>query len=180
MKNEKKETTIGVGGRLYGKDDIIELKKQCCILSDENSSLKERICSLNRQIGGYKQSNANYKKAVSDRDRANSRNKEAYDKKIIELEARYNDELEQFKKKHLAEFNDYKRQRDNELSTAVKQHEKVVAEKQKVADGLSQQVQELACKNRELESMALSDKEYINEMEITIEELRKPWWKKIF
>lgn len=54
------------------------------------------------------------------------------------------------------------------------------AEKDNVIEGLRYQVNKIAIKNKELEVTVLAKQKMIGEMELTIQELRKPWWKKIF
>ena len=61
-------------------------------------------------------------------------------------------------------------------------YEKKIAEcdeKDNVIEGLRCQVNKIAIKNKELEATVLAKQELIDEMELTIQELRKPWWKKI-
>jgi len=62
-------------------------------------------------------------------------------------------------------------------------YEKKIAEcyeKDKVIEGLRCQVNDIAIKNKEIETMVFAKQELIDELELTIHELRKPWWKKIF
>jgi chromosome segregation ATPase len=54
------------------------------------------------------------------------------------------------------------------------------AEKDNVIEGLRCQVNKIAVKNKELESTVFAKQKLIDELELTIQELRKPWWKKIF
>ena len=54
------------------------------------------------------------------------------------------------------------------------------AEKDRVIEGLRCQVNKIAIKNKELEATVFAKQELIDEMELTIQELQKPWWKKIF
>lgn len=53
-------------------------------------------------------------------------------------------------------------------------------EKDKVIEGLRCQVNDIAIKNKEIEATVFAKQELIDELELTIQELRKPWWKKIF
>ena len=62
-------------------------------------------------------------------------------------------------------------------------YEKKIAEcdeKDKVIEGLRCQVNDIAIKNKELEAKVFAKQEIIDEMALTIQELRMPWWKKIF
>jgi hypothetical protein len=54
------------------------------------------------------------------------------------------------------------------------------AEKDKVIEGLRCQVNDIAIKNKELESTVFAKQKLIDELKLTIQELQKPWWKKIF
>lgn len=53
-------------------------------------------------------------------------------------------------------------------------------EKNKVIEGLQCQVNKIAEHNKKLESEISAKQDLIKEMETTISELRKPWWKKMF
>lgn len=55
-----------------------------------------------------------------------------------------------------------------------------IEEKNKVIEGLQEQVNELAIKNKELENEVNAKQDLIDECELTIHELQTPWWKKIF
>lgn len=55
-----------------------------------------------------------------------------------------------------------------------------IEEKNKVIKGLQAQVQELAAKNAELVSKSNANQDLIDELELTVAELKTPWWKKIF
>ena len=55
-----------------------------------------------------------------------------------------------------------------------------IEEKNKVINGLQAQVQELAAKNAELVSESNANQDIIDELELTVAELKTPWWKKIF
>ena len=62
-------------------------------------------------------------------------------------------------------------------------YEKKIAEcdeKDKVIDGLRCQVNDIVIKNKEFEATVFAKQELIDELELTIHELQKPWWKKVF
>lgn len=62
-------------------------------------------------------------------------------------------------------------------------YEKKIAEcdeKDKVIEGLRCQVNDIVIKNKGIEATVFAKQELIDEMELTIHELRTPWWKKIF
>ena len=54
------------------------------------------------------------------------------------------------------------------------------AEKDKVIEGLRCQVNKIAIKNKEIEATVFAKQELIDELELTVLELQKPWWKKMF
>jgi uncharacterized coiled-coil protein SlyX len=54
------------------------------------------------------------------------------------------------------------------------------AEKDNVIEVLRCQVNKIAIKNKELEATVFAKQELIDELELTVLELQKPWWKKIF
>jgi len=56
----------------------------------------------------------------------------------------------------------------------------IIEEKNKVIKGLQAQVQELAANNAELISKSNANQDIIDELELTVAELKTPWWKKIF
>ena len=126
-------------------------------LTQREIEMQGEIVSLKRQIGGLKTSNGNYKKQV-EKLKAEVEHYKALDKEGDELYEGKIAEIEEIKKRH-----------DGELK-----------EKQRVTDGLSAQVRELIGKNRELETKVSVNNEYIAELEATIEELEKPWWKRLF
>ena len=153
--------------------------RECDLLRSDNEILMKQVASLNRQIGGYKASNANYKKQVSERDRANSRQKNEFEKTINQLKEsldmfKHKDTMfEEFKARHDKELNDYKERSNEEFTKAMN-------EKQRTIESLSTQVRELLQKKCELESRCICNDDYIAELEKTIDELRTPWWKRIF
>ena len=54
------------------------------------------------------------------------------------------------------------------------------AEKDRVIEGLRCQVNDIAIKNKEFEATVFAKQELIDELELTIHELQKPWWKRMF
>ena len=55
-----------------------------------------------------------------------------------------------------------------------------IEEKNKIIIGLQSQVSELTRVNKELDSWLKDKQDLIDELDKTIEELRTPWWKRIF
>jgi len=82
--------------------------------------------------------------------------------------------------KQLAERVKHYRQLDLEGDELYEKKIAECDEKDKVIGGLRCQVNDIAIKNKELESAVFAKQELIDELELTIQELRKPWWKKIF
>jgi septal ring factor EnvC (AmiA/AmiB activator) len=77
---------------------------------------------------------------------------------------------------------DLNRQKDL-LREADELNEKRIAlleEKEKTIDGLQSQVYGLSTKNKMLEMSLKAKRDVIDECELTIYELRKPWWKNLF
>jgi chromosome segregation ATPase len=153
----EKEIVIEYGGRSYGKAAIQDLLQRVDAMRTSGEEMGKEIASLKRQIGGLKTSNVNYKKQV-EKLKAEVEHYKALDKEGDELYEGKIAEIEEIKKRHYGELK----------------------EKQRVTDGLSAQVHELIEKNRELETKVSVNNEYIVELEATIEELEKPWWKKLF
>ena len=81
--------------------------------------------------------------------------------------------------KQLAERVEHYKQLDLEGDELYEKKIAECDEKDKVIDGLRCQVNDIAIKNKEIEATVLAKQELIDEMELTIHELRKPWWKKI-
>ena len=130
-------------------------------LKGDNEELMKENVSLKKQISGFKTSNANYKKQIAHLKQLDKEGDELNEKRIAEMDV--------MQKNHLAEVKQLGKEKDEKI-----------AEKDKVVSGLQEQVVELIRKNRELESKNESNADYITELEKTVDDLRKPWWKKIF
>lgn len=133
-------------------------------LKGDNEELMKENASLKKQISGFKTSNANYKKQIAHLKQLDKEGDELNEKRIAEMDV--------MKKNHLAEV--------NQLGQSIKEKDEKIAEKDKVVNGLQEQVRELIQKKNKLEAEAAANKDYIMELEDTVEDLRKPWWKKIF
>ena len=140
-------------------------------LKGDNEELMKENASLKKQISGFKTSNANYKKQIAHLKQLDKEGDELNEKRIAEMDV--------MKKNHLAEI--------RQLGQTIKEKDEKIAEKDKVVNGLQKQVRELIQKVRELiqkknklEAEAAANKDYITELEATVEDLRKPWWKKLF
>ena len=133
-------------------------------LKGDNEELMKENASLKKQISGFKTSNANYKKQIAHLKQLDKEGDELNEKRIAEMDV--------MQKNHLAEV--------NQLGQSIKEKDEKIAEKDKVVNGLQEQVRELIQKKNKLEAEAAANKDYITELEDTVEDLRKPWWKKIF
>lgn len=133
-------------------------------LKGDNEELMKENASLKKQISGFKTSNANYKKQIAHLKQLDKEGDELNEKRIAEMDV--------MQKNHLAEV--------KQLEQSIKEKDEKIAEKDKVVNGLQEQVRELIQKKNKLEAEAAANKDYITELEDTVEDLRKPWWKKIF
>lgn len=133
-------------------------------LKGDNEELMKENASLKKQISGFKTSNANYKKQIAHLKQLNKEGDELNEKRIAEMDV--------MKKNHLAEI--------KQLVQTIKEKDEKIAEKNKVVNGLQEQVRELIQKKNKLEAEAAANKDYITELESTVEDIRKPWWKKFF
>jgi chromosome segregation ATPase len=82
--------------------------------------------------------------------------------------------------KQLAERVEHYRQLDLEGDGLYEKKIAECDEKDKVIEGLRCQVNDIAIKNKEIEAKVFAKQELIDELELTVLELQKPWWKKIF
>lgn len=82
--------------------------------------------------------------------------------------------------KQLAERVEHYKQLDLEGDELYEKKIAECDEKDKVIEGLRCQVNDIAIKNKEFEATVFAKQELIDELELTIHELQKPWWKKIF
>lgn len=133
-------------------------------LKGDNEELMKENASLKKQISGFKTSNANYKKQIAHLKQLDKEGDELNEKRIAEMDV--------IQKNHLAEV--------KQLGQSIKEKDEKIAEKDKVVNGLQEQVRELIQKKNKLEADAAANKDYITKLEATVEDLRKPWWKKFF
>lgn len=64
MEKKEKENVVEFGGRSYGNEATQEILQRCALLLTDNEALMKENKSLKFQLGGFKTSNANYKKQV--------------------------------------------------------------------------------------------------------------------
>lgn len=141
-------------------------------------TMLEEITSLKRQIGGYKTANENYKKQVAElKERV-----EHYKALDLEGDRLYEDKI--------AELDDAKaeierlRNMEEKENTVPKRDydelEKSVEKKKAFIEQLQERVQELMIERSNLQRLVKTRDDAIKELEDTVDELSKPWWKKIF
>ena len=133
-------------------------------LKGDNEKLMKENASLKKQISGFKTSNANYKKQIAHLKQLGKEGDELNEKRIAEMDV--------MKKNHLSVVKQW--------GQSIKDKDEKIAEKDKVINGLQEQVRELIQKKNKLEAEAVANEDYIKELEVAFEDLRKPWWKKIF
>ena len=136
------------------------------ILRNDNQELAKTITSLKRQIGGYKKSNAEYREKVKKLTVLCREGDELYEGKITEME--------QMQKKMLSEIKEL-----TNSAAKASELEQTILRKDTYIESLQSRVQELTLENADLDSALVSKKALIDEMDRTIEELRKPWWRRI-
>lgn len=150
-----------------------DMEKTIQTIKGDNEELMKENESLKRKIGGYKTANENYRKQVAElKERV-----EHY--KALDIEG---DELYEQK---IAECDQLKKELEKArnvecASTREKELEKNLEQKQDFIEHLQARVQELAVIKSGHESEIASLNATIEEMDKEIENLCKPWWKKIF
>ena len=157
-------------------DKLKEMQGIIQTLKDDNVSLMKENASLKRQIGGYKTANENYKKQVAELKGRVGHYKaldlegdHLYEDKIAELDDARK-EIERLK----AVRNDVVPKKDyDEL-------EKTLESKKVFIERLQERVQTLSLEKATLESTITLHEGVIKDLEHVIDELSKPWWKKVF
>ena len=163
-----------------------EMEKTIQTLRQENLSLK-------RQNGGMKTSNANYKKQVAEL-KAKVEHYKALCKEGDELYEQAlggNEEklqsfkaaVEELKKQHRIVVDRIKSEYDKKIASLEIQRKELsetITAKQHFIDTLQEKAAEQLSEISGLESKVSSQEDIIKEMESTVNELRKPWWKRIF
>lgn len=138
----------------------------------------KEIASLKCQNGGLKASNANYRKQVAEL-KSKVEHYKALCKEGDELYEQAlggnEDKLRAFK----AEFEKLTK-KSAAMETRIKELEEKVANKDSFIEGLQQKVSEQKVEIVKKDGIIASKDEIIKECDETIEEMRKPWWKKIF
>jgi len=141
-------------------------------LKGDNQELIKENASLNRQIGGYKTSNANYKKQIADRDRANSKQKNLYEKQLSDLQH------EIAKTKAYANEGDELNQKKAEIIASLNA---TVDEKDRVIAGLQSQIAEL---NKRIVNNVKNIQDLTGERDVAIANYDYvcglPWYKRMF
>lgn len=129
--------------------------------------LTKEVSRLKSQIGGYKKANDMYRKKIEKLERLVKHNREVdvegdhmYEEKLAELEKT---------KKELGD-----------VSLRIAAYKSSIETKDGVIESLQQKCSSLVATNKELENHVNSLTDALAETEATVEELRMPWWKKLF
>lgn len=135
------------------EEKIRDLEERLALIKVDNSRLLEGLRQSKKAASGYKGKNVQFQNELKS--------------------------LKQQKENLEARIEHYK-QLDLEGDELNEKRIVEIEEKNKVIDGLQAQVQELAAKNAELVSKLNANQDIIDELELTVAELKTPWWKKIF
>lgn len=171
MKKEKKEV-VCIDDVSYGIEEVKELLQRNEALVTSGDEMGKVITSLNRQIGGYKTSNARYKKQVSDRDRAISLQKNNYEKQIEDLQ----NQLEK-EKAYSKEGNELNEKSIAEIESLNKQIDKLVLQVSDLADSVDQLKKDRKVISETLDQVYGERDQYKANYEHV---LSLPWYKRIF
>ena len=135
------------------KENIVSCGKKN--LTQREIEMQSEIVSLKRQIGGYKRSNEEYRLKIKDLRTLMSKK----DMDIAKLKTVSNDVVPTIK---FAEL------------------EQSLESKKVMIESLQEKIQSLMVENHELKSKILGNNDIIEEYERTIDDLRRPWWKRLF
>jgi chromosome segregation ATPase len=154
----------------------VEMQSIIQTLKDDNVALMKENASLKRQIGGYKTANENYKKQVAELKGRVGHYKaldlegdHLYEDKIAELDDARK-EIERLK----AVRNNVVPKKDYE------ELEKTLESKKVFIERLQERVQTLSLEKATLESTISLQDGIIKDLEGEIEQMSKPWWKRLF
>lgn len=163
---------IVIDGVTYGESEVKELLQRVESLTASGEEMGKVITSLNRQIGGFKTSNASYKKQVSDRDRAISLQKNEYDKQIAALQKKLEKENDYSK-----EGNEINEKRIAEIESLNKQIDKFVLQVSDLTDAVDQLKKDRKVISESLNQVYGERDQYKANYEHV---LSLPWYKRIF
>lgn len=138
----------------------------------------KEIASLKCQNGGLKASNANYRKQVAELKARveHYKNLDLEHDSLYENEIGKNERVQRESKTRIEELT----KKSAAMETRIKELEEKVANKDSFIEGLQQKVSEQKVEIVKKDGIIASKDEIIKECDETIEEMRKPWWKKIF
>lgn len=145
----------------------IEEKKTMDVLRNDNISLATKIQSLNRQIGGYRTSNGNYLRRIEEL----KQRVEHYKQLGIEGDKMYEEKLSEVESLKAELLSATKKV--GELTTSLEN-------KNNYVKSLQDKTQDLISEKNRLEANEVDLKAKIREMETTIAQLKRPWYKKLF
>lgn len=141
------------------KDVEMELRGMLS-LDEQNEELRKENLSLKRQIGGYKRANKEYRSKVKDLQIL-----------VAEKESQIVCLQKEIKEKTPC---------NTATTTKFAELEQSLESKKVLIESLQEKIQSLMVENHELKSKILGNNDIIEEYERTIEDLRKPWWKRLF
>lgn len=156
--------------------EISDMEKTIQTIKGDNEKLIKENISLKRHLGGYKTSNDNYKKQVAELKERIEHYKALdlegdylYEDKIAELD-NAKKEIERLK----AVRNDVVPKKDyDELVEKLESKNSFIGQ-------LQEKVQGLMIDNSKLQCTISMNESITKELEEAVEELSKPWWKRIF
>lgn len=155
---------------------ISDMEKTIQTIKGDNEELIKENISLKRHLGGYKTSNDNYKKQVAElKERI-----EHYKALDLEGDHLYEDkiaELDNAKKEVMR----LQAMRDDVVPK--KYYDELVEKiesKNSFIEQLQEKVQGLMIDNSKLQGTVSMNESVIKELEEAVDELSKPWWKRIF
>lgn len=155
---------------------IGEMEKTIQTIKGDNEALIMENLSLKRHLCGYKTSNNNYKKQVEELKARVAHYKELdlegdhlYEDKIAELDGA---------KKEIH----YLRQERNDVvpKKDYEELEKTLERKKVFIEQLQERVQALSMEKATLESTISLQEGIVKDLEHEIDELSKPWWRRLF
>ena len=129
-------------------------------LDEQNEELRKENLSLKRQIGGYKRANKEYRSKIKDLQIL-----------VAEKESQIVYLQNEIKEKTPC---------NTVTTTKFAELEQSLESKKVLIESLQEKIQSLMVENHELKSKILGNNDIIEEYERTIEDLRKPWWKRLF
>ena len=182
-----------IEGKHYGEKEVQSIIKENEILRKDGASMAIDIKSLKSKIGGYMTANETYRKIVAKLNERVEHYKalcmegdHLYEERIGREQSIVKDfkaQIAEIQRQHLIVINELNSEHANKigkLELRIKELNETVDAKQNfitsLQDAASQKMVELSEKEAKLNAQD----DIIRELECTVEDLRRPWWKKIF